>query len=223
MYKFLLFKEWLKIRWVAGSGYLLFILISIYTFLTIRSAGIHSGENEIWYKFLFVNAQFYNLFKLAPIVFGLALGVFQFVPELNQKRIRLSLHLPMDQKGILLTMVLFGQLILWLGLMLLFACFAALTNIILPVQIIKAGILSIIPWGLAGILCYNYVVIILLEPALTQRIFHFSIGTVLLLFYLQKTIMEGLNPQIPFLLLLAVFSMLGVIYTGNRFGKNYGK
>lgn len=220
MYKFLLFKEWLKIRWVAGSGYLLFILISLYTFLTIRSAGIHSGENEIWYKFLFINSKFYNLFQLAPIAFGLALAVFQFVPELNQKRLRLTLHLPISQDGVLLSMILYGQVILWIGLFLLFASFAAFTSFILPFEIVKAGILSILPWGLAGIFCYNYIVIILLEPGLTQRIFLFTTGIILLLFYLQNTIMEGLTPQIPFLILLSIFSMTGVVYAGNRFSKN---
>lgn len=220
MYKFLLFKEWLKIKWVAASGYLLFILISAYTFLTIRSAGIHSGESEIWYKFIFVNSKFYNLYQLAPIAFGLALAIFQFIPELNQKRLRLTFHLPLDQKKTLFTMVLFGQFILWIGLLLLFASFALLNTFLLPIQLLQAAILSILPWGLAGVFCYNYVVTILLEPVLTQRIFHFFAGLIVLFFYLQNTIMEGLIYQIPFLLIIATTSMAGVIYAGSRFGKN---
>lgn len=219
MTKYLLYKEWLKVKWVIAGALLLFLLIAIYTFLTIRSAQIQTGANDVWYKFLFINPKFYQLYQLPPIIFGGVLAFFQFMPELNQKRLRLSLHLPMDQKQTLFIMIVFGETVLIFGLFFLFLSFAIFTSFVLPAQLIHAGILSILPWGLAGILCYNYLVILLLEPVLTQRFFHFCMGLVLIFYFLQNAAMEGLNYQLISMAIITFVSMVGILHTGNRFGK----
>lgn len=219
MIKSLLYKEWLKVRWITVAGILLFIILSLYTFLTIRSTTIQNGASSTWYKYLFIHVKFYELFKLAPIFFGLALSVFQFLPELNQKRLRLSFHLPLNQKYTLMIMVLFGELLLLIGLLISFISFTAFTSFVLPQQLISAAILSILPWGLAGIIAYNYMVIVLLEPVFIQRLFHFTVGLILLLFFIQNTVMEGLNHLLIFICILTIVSVIGALYTGNRFGK----
>ncbi len=208
-------------RWVTLGGFLLFFSLTLYAFLTERSTLIQQGASTTWYRHLFMFTTYIGLFKLAPVVIGVALSVFQFLPELGQKRLRLSLHLPLDPKITLLTMVLFGEAILLVGMVFLFVVLTLFMSFLMPWQLISPAILSIIPWGLAGIIGYNFMVVVLLEPVFFQRLFHGATGTVLLLFCMQKTVMEGLNPQLWWIALLTFSSLLGVLYTGNRFAKIY--
>lgn len=52
--------------------------------------------------------RFYRNFDLYPLLAGLLLAIVQFVPEMQQKRLKLTLHLPYPQNRMLMLMLIAG-------------------------------------------------------------------------------------------------------------------
>ena len=94
--KHLIYKEWLKTRWYATIALLLSLGTVIYIFISIRSDLNLLGAPQYFSSLILEKSIFFGKFKYIPIITALLIGLSQFVPEVTDKRIKLSLHLPMD-------------------------------------------------------------------------------------------------------------------------------
>lgn len=94
MLRAIFYKEWLKTRWY----YLVAVLLSLgfvgYVLLNFfRAAGL-KGIAHLWEVMLLRDAVFVDLLQFVPLVVGLLFAVVQFVPEMQRKCLKLTLHLP---------------------------------------------------------------------------------------------------------------------------------
>lgn len=176
MLKAIFNKEWLKLRlfWIiaisANTAVVTFILLSL------RSTLLASGVVETWATMIGRDMLFVGQLEFVPLVTGIVLAVCQWIPEMQIKRIRLTLHLPIDYTKSI-GMMLLSSLS---GLILLFAfdaiSLAIIEQIWLPRELILRTFLTCLPWYLGGLIAYSVTSWIILEPQWRYRCIFIVIG-----------------------------------------------
>ena len=188
MLRAIFYKEWLKTRWY----YLVAVLLSLgfvgYVLLNFfRAAGL-KGIAHLWEVMLLRDAVFVDLLQFVPLVVGLLFAVVQFVPEMQRKCLKLTLHLPCPELRMIGAMLLYGVLLLGalfaVSLGVLFVAFRA----VLAPELVRHILLTAAPWYAAGIAAYLLAAWICLEPTWYRRIVNLLIAAgVIRIFYLGTT------------------------------------
>ena len=168
MLRAIFYKEWLKTRWY----YLVAVLLSLgfvgYVLLNFfRAAGL-KGIAHLWEVMLLRDAVFVDLLAIRAAGRGL-LAVVQFVPEMQRKCLKLTLHLPCPELRMIGAMLLYGVLLLGalfaVSLGVLFVAFRA----VLAPELVRHILLTAAPWYAAGIAAYLLAAWICLEPTWRRR------------------------------------------------------
>lgn len=219
IWKSVIFKEWLKIRWAVAMMLLLGILVLGDILLNIRHNIAFFQAENYWYNILFQGYLYFVLLKFVPLIIGAGIAITQYFPETVNKRIKLTFHLPVNEDRILLSMHLFGFLCLLGIFIVLFCLFYLGSSIFLPAGIVKPALGTIIPWFLGGIAVYFWVSMIVLEPLWLYRFLYAAIGFVFILFFFEKTPAGGYQHMIPWIVLLTLLSSIGILFSGYRFRK----
>ena len=165
----LFYKEWLKTRWAAFFVSLVGLAIVVYIFLdvdnNVRMKGSFNYLMSVFYGI--PQANYYNsLIKYVPLLIGICIGLSQYVPEVLDKRIKLTLHLPLRNTIALYTMLCYGFLLLILSYGVVFGTFFYLNNSYFPFEESLAVLTSMMPWLLGGIAAYFMIAMIAMEPNL---------------------------------------------------------
>lgn len=108
MNKALLFKEWIKTRWILLLIFAVFALGMAYIALRISSASRNVGIPHLWEVFIQKNVVLLDQLKMFPLLAGIILGIAQFIPEMVKKRFKLTLHLPLGENRIIFLMLAYG-------------------------------------------------------------------------------------------------------------------
>ena len=148
-------KEWLKTRmavvlvFVASLGLCAYLLIDAHRLIAIN------GVMPVWDTLLERDTLLLELLEFVPLIAGILLGCTQMLPEMLQKRIKLTLHLPIENWKAIGIMVLYGVIIM-LGLLVLNIglCYAVL-QIWLPTEMLRHIFLTVLVWYVAGISFYG--------------------------------------------------------------------
>ena len=200
----LFYKEWIKTRW-----YLLLALLSVtgvttYSLLRIGRVADLKGMGHLWEVMLARDVIFIDSLQYVPLLMGILLALVQFVPEMQRKCLKLSLHLPYPHFQTVGTMLLFGLLALC-------GCFAAVYLLlfvclhgILAPELYRHILLAALPWHLAGIAAYLLVGWICLEPSWKRRIFNLAVSIPLIWVYFLSPVPEAYN---GFLSWLALYTL----------------
>ena len=210
------YKEWLKTRWFLLISLLLGIGVVLYAFIDLNSSIInHGGASPYMYNWLTRGGKsFFTIFKYIPIVAALLIGVSQYIPEVLQKKIKLTLHLPVNETLILYTMVLYGFLAIS-GLVSVFLIvFFSLDSYFMIQEIHLMALENFIPWILGGMVTYFFVAMIAMEPRWKYRFIYAIVVYKVTDLYMQNVNLKGLY---PLLLIILVIASLSMIYTANRF------
>ncbi len=219
MWKSVIFKEWIKLKWIAVI-YLLFALLAVgYVFIRVRhDMAFHEAKNY-WYSILFQGFQYFRTLKFVPLAGGLAIAIAQYFPETINKRIKLTFHLPREENGMLLLMMGFGVTSLFLCYTLAFLLFLILSTIFFPAEIIMAAVISIAPWFLGGFTLYFFVATIVLEPVWLFRLLYLIAASVVVPLFFKPAVTGGYAPVN--LILTGIMCLLSVslLFSGYRFRK----
>ncbi|MCW7753552.1 hypothetical protein OOT00_06060 [Desulfobotulus sp. H1] len=217
MWQSLFMKEWLKLRWYFTAALLVNLGVCMKIFLDIRQI-IHMEHAEmVWYQAIHLHTLFYEPLRYLPLITGLVLATAQFLPEVSGRRMRISLHLPMNQNRMLFLSLLAGILHLAAitGLDIL------LTGILLfnyfPAEVARASVPTLLPWICAGFLAYLGGVHLLLEPSPSRRIFHAFVFASLTAVHFTGSGYNWLSPVLPFLFMLSVLALPGIFDACRRF------
>jgi hypothetical protein len=219
MWKSLVFKEWLKIRWILILFSLLGIAVIGSIFLNLQHDLKFSGATNFWYSILFMGLQYFQLLKFVPLVIGLSIGVAQYFPETVNKRIKLSFHLPVEENRLLVLMMLCGTLSLLISFGLMFTLFWGLSIHFLPAEIVNAAVISVIPWFLAGFTIYYFVGLIVLEPVWKYWIFYGLTGYACVELYMESSVAGAFELVNLKFLILTVLLSISLLFSANRFRK----
>ncbi|MDE5651166.1 MAG: hypothetical protein K2I35_09245, partial [Duncaniella sp.] len=109
MEKALLMKEWLKTRKVFLVSIILAVAVTGYAVLMMNRLIELKGVEHLWLIMLLKDNSFVDIIKYIPLVIGIAIAVAQMVPEMTQKRLKLTLHLPYPQRRLVSLMLLTGM------------------------------------------------------------------------------------------------------------------
>lgn len=211
------YKEWIKIRYFFLALVCLNGAVCLKIWVDIRRQLQAEHAEMIWYQAIHIQSLFYSDIRYIPLLSGICLAVVQFVPEILQKRMRLSLHLPVDREGLLALFLALGLGLYAVLALLDAAALWAVCRCYFPLEVALAGLSTILPWHYAGFVGYLGASLILLEPAWSRRIFVLLIfsGFISLLF--SGSGYCRLNPALPWLMMLAPLFFLMVFQGGFRF------
>lgn len=217
MFASLMYKEWLKIRWTFAGMSLLFLLVILYIYLHLSYIMRINESYAVWYTVIFRGYQFYNYLLYIPLLVGVAIGIAQFVPESTAGRLKLSLHLPMNDQKMLALMNLFGFSIIWGVYILMVVLLSLITIIYFSTDVLWSVLETTIPWLLAGSAGYFAVAFIIMEPLWIRRIIYAIISYAVINSFLVNSWYSAYTPVFPAFILLSVCFALFIQISGHRF------
>jgi len=215
--KALFYKEWIKTRWFFLAAALVSLTLCEYCLLNISRITELKGAVHVWEVMLTRDAIFIQLIRFVPFLIGILASLVQFVPEMQQKRIKLTLHLPYSQNKSIGTMLLFGILLLTIIFFLNFLFLIVYLNQVFALELVSRIILTAFVWYLAGFLSYLLTIWICLEPTWKRRMINLLIAVALLrVFFLSET-PEVYNTFLPFMVLYTVIVSILPLWSVQRF------
>lgn len=155
MFKSIFQKEWLKLRFYILISFILIVSTLIYFWFNLSFAfETVEPESMMWYRFIHLGDKPYFYISYLFLLIGVITAFAQFLPEKIQKRIKITLHLPLETSSILWVHLLTG-----IGFIVVLNTFfsIALLGIIgyyYPYEVTEAVFKDTIAYSFAGIVLY---------------------------------------------------------------------
>lgn len=214
MEKAIFYKEWIKTRWYFLLSTLLLAAFTGYCLLNVSRIIEFQGAVHLWEVMLERDAIFVDLLTYLPLLAGLLLAVFQFVPEMQQSRLKLTLHLPYPHYRMIAAMLLYGTLMLCIAFLVSLVMIGVCFDAVVARELFAHVILTALPWYVAGLAAYFLAAWVCLEPTWKRRILNMLVGVGVLRIFFLAPAPEAYNRFLPWLalftLLLSMLSMLSV-------------
>lgn len=202
MLKAILYKEWIKSRWYLAVAFAVTCAFAGYAMLRLYRALGMMGAGHIWEVMVTRNAVFIDPIRFVPLLAGLLLAVVQFVPEMQRKCLKLTLHLPVPALATLGAMLAVGLA----ALSVLFGIGVAIVGLgPLPViaRELAGNILcSALPWFLAGMAAYLLGAWVILEPTWRLRAVNILMSLLVLRLFFLGEVPHAYDGFLPLLALL---------------------
>ncbi len=177
MFKALLLKEWVKLRFVWWLPFLLLVAVILDFYWTLIAVQINNGNDTLWTNLLFKETPYFLNIKTFFIFSGVWLAAFQFYPECSDKRLRVFFHLPIDYKKALSVIFVAGLVLLALLFVLVTIGFLLVcSHFNFPDEIVYPMIYTYIPWALAGVSAWCATASVIAETSMFRKIVIGGIG-----------------------------------------------
>lgn len=217
MNKAIFFKEWIKTRWYLLAALVVFVSYTLYLVLRVGNAIEFKGAAHLWAVLLTRDAVFIEPVQYLPMVFGLLLGVVQFVPEVVQKRLKLTLHLPYPQPGMVLMMMLYGLGALTVLSLAQLVAFWGFLQHYMAAELTVHILLTALPWYAAGYAAYLLTYAVCVEPSWRMRSLLILMGIGLLRVHFLLDVPQSYNSFIGSLFVFDLAALLLVLRSMVRF------
>lgn len=204
MIKAIFYKEWIKTRWVAISAAIISLGFVWYSCARIEKAILIKGAPYIWEALLTHDIVLIELLCYMPLFVGLVLALAQYVPEMQQKRLKLTLHLPVETLTIAGSMVLYGLIVLLFIVALNFVVLAIYLQKFFAAELVSRILLTALPWYAAGLAAYGLTAWTCLEPVWKRRLLHVFVAAFLLRLFFLIPNPEAYNGSLWWILPLSV-------------------
>lgn len=217
MYKSIFYKEWIKTRKLIGLLVLIFIGLITYIFIDILQLLRTSGAVNFVETVVQKDVALLPLIKYIPALSGILLAISQYVPEMQNKRLKLTLHLPIPESSIVSLMLGYGFMVMFLLLFVVFTILLIGLGILFPVEIVCANFFSALPWFLAGLAGYLITSWASLEPVWKYRVSDAIAGLCCLSFFFISARSGGMTAFLPVLMTIIIISFSFAYYSVTRF------
>lgn len=196
----------------------LFVGFVVYTFINTAQMFRVSGAVEVWNTIITKDMPLLSgAMQWLPALMGLMLALSQFVPEMTNKRLKLTLHLPLRENRILSTMLVYGVSVLLVVFLLVYASLAIGFSTYYPSEIIMGMVWASLPWFLGGLCSYLMGVWVCLEPVWRFRIFYAVAGVCLCSLFFIKAGSGAYIPMLPYLIVFTIVCFTFPFYSAARF------
>lgn len=170
MHHALLYKEYIKTRLILVMCLAVVLVAVGYTWICFSSDVRIGGAVGVWAMIVQNGYALPAIDRYALLLCGIAMGAAQYVPEMEDRRLRLTLHLPLAEKTIVGSMLHYGFMTTC-GLSLLMILGVALSAAVyFPNEVVVAFVVDMIPWALGGMTAYYLVGWICVEPKWGWRV-----------------------------------------------------
>jgi len=156
MNKAIFYKERIKIRRFYPLATAILAGFTAYALLRIGRMYAFNGAASVWLAVLDRGDVLVDPLKYLPALVGAGLGLAQFLPEITQKRLKLTLHLPDSRRAMMLGMLGYGLVLLtMLFAVQLLAIGLYLRHLMAP-ELVHAVVSTTLPWYAAGFAGYLF-------------------------------------------------------------------
>ena len=169
-------KEYVKTRTSMLILFALGISLAAVIYFDLNRLFMLDHPEIVWYHTLDLKQIPYGIFKYLPMLSATVFCFCQFLPEMRDERLRISLHLPCPLGLLLLAHIVYG-------LILLMALMIAESGAILiilgrkyPLAYLPEAFWTMLPWCLAGIYAYLCCAWVLLEPKKKTKVLGLILG-----------------------------------------------
>jgi hypothetical protein len=210
MYKALFYKELIKSGRVLLLLLVVLIAVSVYTIINVNQMFRIEGSVQVWSNIIIKEMTLLPfVVRFFPLLAGVMLAIVQFAPEMTDKRLKLTLHLPLPEAGVVSTMLLFGLLALSILLIVLYITLIAFLLPIFTKEILLATTWIFAPCMLGGLLAYLLTTWVCFEPVWKQRAVNSGISTgIVCLFFMQAKP----GAYIPFIFILLFITLCVYVF-----------
>ncbi|WP_418185298.1 DUF4857 domain-containing protein [Aliarcobacter vitoriensis] len=225
MLKSIFLKEFMKLKYFLILSIIFYIiLLSYYYFKLNFEFSTIEPESMMWYKFAQLENKPYSYFLYFYIIFGITFAFAQFLPEIIQKRVKLTIHLPLS-----LTKITFYHVTISIIIILLFSTLFSILLLVInnqyyPKELVEIMIKDSFTFALISIISYSLVSALIIEQ--NKKVFILKLLIFILFiflsiksrFFIQDfSLFFALIIFSPFILLDSFYSIkhqrLGKIYT----------
>ncbi len=142
------------------------------TGLWLRTRTLFHREHAeiVWYQVMQLGHPFCDMLRHLPLATGAGLALAQFLPEMRDERLRLSLHLPADSSLLILAHLAAGLAGLAACLAVQAAGIALTVRAWFPAEMTGHALALWTPRALAGAAGYLGMALVLLEPSFLRRL-----------------------------------------------------
>ncbi len=158
------YKECIKTRHMMLLLFAANMLYMAWNFIILRRLYMQDHSEVVWYRTIDLGQIPYEGMMFVPFVTAIIYGIFQFLQEMRDGRIRLALHAPYDSCLIVLLHTLFGMLFLCA----IFAFDALILYLSMthyyPPEVGVAALVTVLPWFVAAFYAYLGGAFVMLEP-----------------------------------------------------------
>ncbi|MBR6252153.1 MAG: hypothetical protein IKR17_13325 [Bacteroidales bacterium] len=209
------YKEWIKMRLFVAIVLALSLALLVYIYTDLAHQERMEGASLLVYKFI-TGYHVLNTFIKLPLIASLTLALSQFLPEMFNKRLKLTLHLPAHEYDIIGSMLMFGVLIYAAIMLLTYVALSITLSSFLPTEYVYIELMAFLLWAVAGLTVYGFTSAVCIEPTLHNKINIALIGisaTVLSFWaeYVRATYL------FPMTVVLAASGLLMSVYATSRF------
>ena len=217
MGKMIIYKEWLKTRWVLLAIFAVFAGALFYSLLNLTKVVEFRGAAILWSTLVAKDTVLIEILRYLPAVAGGMLAAAQFLPETGRKRLKLTLHLPYPEWKMILMIVCYGLV----SLTFVFAFSAAVSALVLgqwiAAELVGRIVRTMLVWFLAGYAAYIWTAAVCLEPTWKVRaLLLVLLGALMWLMFL-SAVPEAYNGFLPWLCLYTAASYVLVRGSVARF------
>lgn len=197
MNKALCYKEWLKIRTCYLCAVTLVAAMTAYCLLRIARIIAIKDVSHLWELMIGRDMIFTEMMQYVFPAVGLAVAVAQFLPEMGQKRLKLTLHLPVAHLRTISIMLGFGTAMLAVLFALSATAIGLFTRGWLAPELVERILLTMLPWFLAGLAAYYLTAWLLTEPTRRIKILGVLLAVAVLRVYYLSDAPESYNGFLP--------------------------
>lgn len=193
----------------------------VYVMLMIHRVVKIKGVEHLWEILLSRDTVFVETLTYIPLLMGILMSVVQFVPEMLQKRIKLTLHLPYNQRKMILLMLAFSVITLSLIFAAHIAFLWTYLHGILAQELTTRILITSLPWYVCGVLSYILTSWIILEPTWKKRILYFLLSAACIRIFFLSSVPESYNTFLPILITLTLSMLALPLLSVHRFKSGY--
>ncbi len=164
------YKEAIKTRFIMLFLFLFNLCYMIWTFVSIRRLFILDHSEVVWYRVMNLGQIPYSNLMYVPLITALLFCVFQFLQEMRDARIRISLHLPSSSSSLVLFHAFFGLVFLCLLFAFDMLIIHGIISHYFPSEVSTSAFITMLPWYVAGLVSYLGGAFVLLEPIMKRKV-----------------------------------------------------
>lgn len=187
-------KEWIKTRLYLAVTFAVTVGMTTYGIMRFGRVIMVKGVDHIWEIMLYKDAVFIENLQYLPLVAGLALAIGQWSPEVQLKRLKLTLHLPIAHSKSVASMVWFMMASLTAIFSVVFLVVGIYLIGIVARELVGHVFITAAPWFLAGYFAYLSATFAFLEPLWRRRIAYALIGCGLVRICFISSVAESYSP-----------------------------
>ncbi len=217
MTKAILYKEWIKVRWLLLLVAMIYVATAIFTLVKMNRSFRFAGAVHLWDMIIQKDLVLIEYVKFLPLIGGVLIALGQFVPEMLKRRFKLTLHLPMPHLKSVWAMLLFGLgSLIFINLCVTLVVTGVIHFKVAP-EMLWAWSQALTPALLAGLTGYLLTTWICIEPVWLQRVLNGAVAIIVIYLHFLSVPSGGYRFFLPVLIVVDSLSGLFVFYSVARF------